>query len=209
MIFLRISQMSIKFQFTNRYTLGMLISWHIVFIHYWNANNKTDGQIILIKSGFSIFSTILLFPIWNLKFDYRKIRDKAILLHPNSWGSIRKNIHVNTRQTFTGDGIITIPRMQSLVVLCAWRRVSLFFSLLGNTSWNWIKGGRGYPREMDRGTRLEGLSTLLFLLESTRWPLRRSASTLPYISGLSRRLRQQVAVKSDFSLSSVTKSELH
>lgn len=54
--------------------------------------------------------------------------------------------------------------------------------------------GDEIPGRWTRGTRLEGLSTL-FYFRSSLLDGRPLVSTLPYISGLSRRLRQQVAVK--------------
>lgn len=84
----------------------------------------------------------------------------------------------------------------------------------GETSWNWIRerGGGGGKRipgrwSRERVSRAYWLSFISTRVYSMAVPL---VSTLPYISGLSRRSRQQVAVWPSFSLtSSATKSKLH
>lgn len=111
--------------------------------------------------------------------------------------------------------IITILRVRPLViVLCAWRWIPIFFffsissSFPGNTRRDELKldqKGMRFSGRWTRGTRLEGLSTL-FYFRSSLLDGRPLVGTLPYISSLSRRLRQQVAVKPSFSPSMATKS---
>lgn len=131
----------------------------------------------------------------------------SLAIHSNCELRSEKNVHVSV--------VITILRVRPLViVLCAWRWMPVFFflpissSFPGNTRRDELKldqKGMRFSGRWTRGTRLEGLSTL-FYFRSSLLDGRPLVSTLPYISGLSRRLRQQVAVKPSYSPSMATKS---